>query len=100
MTQEDAKLVGLLNKAIARELQVSIQYMFQHSLGNALACVCQEMGASQELPTVLHLRVIEDSDLIKLFGAGQKDRWATRLPAYWLSMNEVVETLYPREADT
>ena len=26
-------LLDLLNKAIARELQVSIQYMFQHSLG-------------------------------------------------------------------
>lgn len=28
-------LLGLLNQAIARELQVSIQYMFQHSLGTA-----------------------------------------------------------------
>ena len=28
-------LVDLLNKAIARELQVSIQYMFQHSLGTS-----------------------------------------------------------------
>jgi len=36
MAQENtAKLIDLLNKAIARELQVSIQYMFQHSLGNA-----------------------------------------------------------------
>lgn len=26
-------LLGLLNQAIARELQVSIQYMFQHSIG-------------------------------------------------------------------
>jgi hypothetical protein len=26
-------LLDLLNRAIARELQVSIQYMFQHSLG-------------------------------------------------------------------
>jgi bacterioferritin len=29
-------LVGLLNQAIARELQVSIQYMFQHSMGAGL----------------------------------------------------------------
>jgi bacterioferritin len=28
-----AELLNLLNKAIARELQVSIQYMFQHSIG-------------------------------------------------------------------
>jgi bacterioferritin len=28
-----ADLLNLLNQAIARELQVSIQYMFQHSLG-------------------------------------------------------------------
>ena len=28
-----SELLDLLNKAIARELQVSIQYMFQHSLG-------------------------------------------------------------------
>jgi bacterioferritin len=31
-----AELLNLLNKAIARELQVSIQYMFQHSLGGGL----------------------------------------------------------------
>jgi bacterioferritin len=29
-------LTSLLNQAIARELQVSIQYMFQHSLGGGL----------------------------------------------------------------
>ena len=29
-------LVSLLNQAIARELQVSIQYMFQHSMGGGL----------------------------------------------------------------
>jgi bacterioferritin len=28
-----AELLGLLNAAIARELQVSIQYMFQHAIG-------------------------------------------------------------------
>jgi len=28
-----SELLNLLNKAIARELQVSIQYMFQHSIG-------------------------------------------------------------------
>ncbi len=28
-----SELLDLLNKAIARELQVSIQYMFQHSIG-------------------------------------------------------------------
>jgi bacterioferritin len=32
---ESTDLINLLNKAIARELQVSIQYMFQHSRGNA-----------------------------------------------------------------
>ena len=31
--EEALDLVQLLNQAIARELQVSIQYMFQHSLG-------------------------------------------------------------------
>ena len=31
-----SELVSLLNQAIARELQVSIQYMFQHSLGAGL----------------------------------------------------------------
>jgi hypothetical protein len=70
------------------------------ALGNALARFCQEMGEMQELPTVLHLRVIEDGDLMKLFGAGQRERWAARLQAYWLSMNEVVQALYPRETAT
>jgi bacterioferritin len=32
----NSELVSLLNQAIARELQVSIQYMFQHSLGGGL----------------------------------------------------------------
>jgi hypothetical protein len=67
------------------------------TLGNALARVCQEMSGTQALPNVLHLRVIEDDDLIKLFGVGQKERWAARLEAYWLSMNDVVQALYPRE---
>ena len=31
-----SELVNLLNQAIARELQVSIQYMFQHSMGAGL----------------------------------------------------------------
>ena len=31
-----SELLSLLNQAIARELQVSIQYMFQHSLGAGL----------------------------------------------------------------
>jgi bacterioferritin len=31
-----SELVSLLNQAIARELQVSIQYMFQHSMGAGL----------------------------------------------------------------
>jgi bacterioferritin len=31
-----SELLSLLNQAIARELQVSIQYMFQHSLGGGL----------------------------------------------------------------
>ena len=30
-----SELLNLLNKAIARELQVSIQYMFQHSIGSS-----------------------------------------------------------------
>jgi hypothetical protein len=67
------------------------------TLGNALARVCQDMSGTQGLPNVLHLRVIEDSDLVKLFGVGQRDRWAARLEAYWLSMNDVVQPLYPRE---
>jgi hypothetical protein len=66
------------------------------ALGNALARVCQDMSGTQELPTVLHLRVIEDDDLIKLFGVGQRERWAARLEAYWLSTNDVVQTLYPQ----
>jgi hypothetical protein len=70
------------------------------ALGNALARVCQDMSGTQELPTVLHLRVIEDGDLVKLFGVGQRERWSARLQAYWLSMNEVVQTLYPQETAT
>jgi bacterioferritin len=35
-TRMGSELVSLLNQAIARELQVSIQYMFQHSLGTGL----------------------------------------------------------------
>jgi bacterioferritin len=31
--RSSSKLLNLLNKAIARELQVSIQYMIQHSIG-------------------------------------------------------------------
>jgi bacterioferritin len=34
--QAGVELLDLLNQAIARELQVSIQYMFQHSLGAGL----------------------------------------------------------------
>jgi hypothetical protein len=70
------------------------------ALGNALARVCQDMSGMQELPTVLHLRVMDDGDLMKLLGAGQRERWAARLQAYWLSMNEVVQTLYPQETAT
>jgi len=38
MAEQEAatELVNLLNQAIARELQVSIQYMFQHSMGGGL----------------------------------------------------------------
>jgi bacterioferritin len=32
-----SKLINLLNKAVAREMQVSIQYMLQHSILNAQA---------------------------------------------------------------
>ncbi len=34
-------LIDLINQAIARELQVSIQYMFQHSLGTAVSVQMQ-----------------------------------------------------------
>ncbi len=34
-TASSPRLIDLINQAIARELQVSIQYMFQHSLGTA-----------------------------------------------------------------
>jgi hypothetical protein len=70
------------------------------TLGNALARFGQELGELRALPTVLHLKVIEDDDLIKLLGAGERDRWSSRLQAYWLSLNDVVQTLYPRETAT
>jgi hypothetical protein len=70
------------------------------ALGNALARFGQEMTNMEGLPTILHLRVVEDSDLAKFLGAGQKKRWSARLQAYWLSMNEVVEVLYPRKPAT
>jgi bacterioferritin len=35
MVEETSKLLDILNRAVARELQVSIQYMIQHSILNA-----------------------------------------------------------------
>ena len=34
-THVSTELINLLNKAIAREMQVSIQYMLQHAIWNA-----------------------------------------------------------------
>jgi hypothetical protein len=34
-TPATPQLLGLLNQALARELQVSIQYMLQHAIGTA-----------------------------------------------------------------
>lgn len=34
-TSASVQLLGLLNRALARELQVSIQYMLQHAIGTA-----------------------------------------------------------------
>jgi bacterioferritin len=42
-------LVQLLNQAIARELQVSIQYMFQHSLGAGLEPAGSGKQAAKQL---------------------------------------------------
>jgi hypothetical protein len=63
------------------------------TLGNALARVCQESVGTQDLPTVLDVRVIQDADLEKLLGSGQKQRWSIRLQAYLLAMNELTREL-------
>ena len=44
-------------------------------------------------PTVLRVQVIADADLENLFGAGQRERWSTRLQAWLLAMNEPAEAL-------
>jgi bacterioferritin len=48
-----ADLLDLLNRAIARELQVSIQYMFQHSMGTGL-----EDAASGKTPSAKQTRFV------------------------------------------
>ena len=60
------ELARLLNQAIARELQVSIQYMFQHSLGGGL-----EPPVSRKTPA-----------------ARRQDFVATKRP-YWLPGNSL-----------
>ena len=48
-----SELVSLLNQAIARELQVSIQYMFQHSMGAGLeAPASGRTGAAKRIKFV------------------------------------------------
>ena len=61
------------------------------ALGNALASVCQDVIGVQELPSLLHVQVIEDADLEGLFGAGRRERWPIRLESYLLGMNEPIE---------
>ncbi|MBN1402687.1 MAG: ferritin [Anaerolineae bacterium] len=47
------RLMGLLNQAIARELQVSIQYMFQHSIGSG-----QTAAASGRTPSARRAKFV------------------------------------------
>ena len=63
------------------------------ALGNALARVCQDLTGLQELPNMLQARVVDDSDLEKLFGAGRRKRWSMRLQAYLLGMDEPVQEI-------
>lgn len=63
------------------------------ALGNALANACQDLIGMPDRPTVLRVQVIADADLEKLFGAGQRERWSTRLQAWLLAMNEPAEAL-------
>jgi len=66
------------------------------ALGNALSRVCQEMSSAQELPTVLQVQIIDDAELERLFGAGQRERWSVRLQAYLLASRDPVEEVYVR----
>jgi hypothetical protein len=61
------------------------------ALGNALARVCQDLTGLQELPNMLQARVLDDSDLEKLFGGGRRKRWSVQLQAYLLGMDGPVQ---------
>jgi hypothetical protein len=67
------------------------------TLGNALAQVYQSVVGTQGLPSLLHVQVIDDRDLEKLFGAGRREAWPLRLLTYLLASNEQVDLLYSRD---
>jgi bacterioferritin len=46
--EDSSKLLKLLNKAVAREMQVSIQYMLQHSILNVRASAKSDKTASDK----------------------------------------------------
>lgn len=60
-------LLDLLNKAIARELQVSIQYMFQHSLGTS-----EKFAVPGKTPAARRRKFVASNALYFLPGARLK----------------------------
>jgi bacterioferritin len=62
-----SELLNLLNKAIARELQVSIQYMLQHSIGAG-----QGSAVSGKTPSVEQSKFVASHSSVWLPGASLK----------------------------
>ena len=61
----------------------------------ALARACREKIGAHELKPLLDVQVVEDRDVEKLLGYGQKDRMAARLAVYWMwSLHHVVDIVY------
>jgi len=64
---ESSKLLCLLNQALARELQVSIQYMLQHAVG-----VGQELVGSIQSSSNKQVKFVANNSLYFLPGANLK----------------------------
>jgi bacterioferritin len=62
-----SNLINLLNMAVARELQVSIQYMFQHALGAS-----QGLEVSGETPSTKQSKFVASHALYFLPGSSLK----------------------------
>ena len=65
--QGSSELLDLLNKAIARELQVSVQYMLQHGVGAGIGA-----SASGKTPLARQTRFVASHSMVWLPGATLK----------------------------